>query len=128
MMPIISQRVRADIDDAVRHARDGAGVVNIATLAEKVRQRNEAENVALEDIAEAMARAAQVAGVACDFDPREWSFSSSVEIVPTDKDWTVHVFENGMLSQQTFGAREWAENFANGQRARLGMPGEDRAQ
>ncbi len=121
----ISKSVRADIDDVIRHANDSAGVADIATLAELVRQRNEAENVALEDIAEAMVRAALVAGVRCDFDPREWSFSSSVEIVPTDKDWTVHVFENGMLSQQTFGAREWAENFANGQRARLGMRTED---
>ena len=128
MTRIISQKVRTDIEATVRHAKESAGVVNISTLAEQVRQRNEAENVALEDIAGAMIRSAQAADVPCVFDPDELSLCPSVSIVPSDTDWTVQVFENGRFSEQTFGTREWAENFANGQRARLGVRGDDRLQ
>ncbi len=60
MFPTISPPLREDIHRVVRQAKEASGSVNISVLAERVRRRHIAENVALEDIAEAMIHAAML--------------------------------------------------------------------
>ncbi len=53
-----SQKLIEDVQSSVLKAHATEGVVNVPLLAEQVRQRNEIENVALEDIiVELMAQA-----------------------------------------------------------------------
>jgi hypothetical protein len=57
-----------DVSSAVNAAFKSAGIVNIAIVAEQVRLRNLAENVALEDIEHLVLQAAQLLGAAIEFD------------------------------------------------------------
>lgn len=53
-----SQKLVEDLQNSVLHALAVHGIVNVPVVAEQVRQRNEVENVALEDIiVELMAQA-----------------------------------------------------------------------
>ncbi|MCZ8546879.1 hypothetical protein OOJ09_22045 [Mesorhizobium qingshengii] len=63
-----SERLREDVTSSVLRAFKTAGIVNITTLAERVRVRNLAENVALEDIEHLVLQAAQLIGAAIEFD------------------------------------------------------------
>ncbi|QPC92064.1 hypothetical protein [Mesorhizobium sp. INR15] len=63
-----SARLRDDVISAVQTAIKMAGIVNISTVAEQVRVRNLAENVALEDIEHLVMQAAQLFGAAIEFD------------------------------------------------------------
>ncbi|MER8466803.1 hypothetical protein [Mesorhizobium sp. M1396] len=63
-----STRLRDDVSSAVLMAFKTAGIVNITAVAERVRVRNLAENVALEDVEYLVLRAAQLIGVAIEFD------------------------------------------------------------
>lgn len=63
-----SARLRDDVTSSVLRAFKTAGIVNITTLAEQVRVRNLAENVALEDIQHLVLQAAQLIGAAIEFD------------------------------------------------------------
>jgi hypothetical protein len=57
MKIVFSQGMMDDLAEAVRLAFTRKGIVNIPQLAEEIRRRNEADNIALEDIAsEVMAR------------------------------------------------------------------------
>lgn len=63
-----SARLRDDVNSAVHTAFKQAGIVNVTAVAEKVRVRNLAENIALEDIEPLVLRAAQLLGAAIEFD------------------------------------------------------------
>ncbi|MFD1983842.1 hypothetical protein ACFSOZ_14365 [Mesorhizobium newzealandense] len=63
-----SARLRDDVSSAVHTASKTAGIVNITVVAEQVRVRNLAENVALEDIEHLVLQAAQLIGAAIEFD------------------------------------------------------------
>ena len=63
-----STRLRDDVRSAVQMAFKTAGIVNITAVAEHVRVRNLAENVALEDIEHLVLQAAQLIGAAIEFD------------------------------------------------------------
>ena len=63
-----SVRLRDDVSSAVQTAFKTAGIVNITAVAEQVRVRNLAENVALEDIEHLVMQAAQLIGAAIEFD------------------------------------------------------------
>lgn len=63
-----SARLRDDVSSAVQMAFMTAGIVKITALAEQVRIRNLAENVALEDIEHLVMQAAQLIGAAIEFD------------------------------------------------------------
>jgi hypothetical protein len=57
-----------DVDLQVRAASRSDGIVNVTAVAEAVRLRNLAENVALEDIECLVLHAAQFCGAAMEFD------------------------------------------------------------
>ncbi|MEI8699710.1 MULTISPECIES: hypothetical protein [unclassified Mesorhizobium] len=57
-----------DVNLQVRAAARYKGIVNVTTVAEAVRLRNLAENVALEDIERLVLQAAQFCGAAMEFD------------------------------------------------------------
>ena len=63
-----SAQLRDDVSSAVHTAFATAGIVNITVVAEQVRIRNLAENVALEDIEHLVLQAAQLVGAAIEFD------------------------------------------------------------
>jgi hypothetical protein len=63
-----SAQLREDVSSAVLTAFRTAGIVNISMVAEQVRVRNLAENVALEDIEHLVLQAAQLIGAAIEFD------------------------------------------------------------
>jgi hypothetical protein len=63
----LSQQLRADVQSAVRDAIGRDGLVNVPHLAEMVRLRNLAENVAREDIELLILQQAQSSGVAMSF-------------------------------------------------------------
>ncbi|MER8752318.1 hypothetical protein NKH57_24145 [Mesorhizobium sp. M1050] len=63
-----STRLRDDVTSAVLVAFEKNGIINITAVAERVRVRNLAENVALEDIEHLVLQAAQLVGVAVEFD------------------------------------------------------------
>ena len=63
-----SAQLRDDVNSAVLAAFSKAGIVNITVVAERVRVRNLAENVALEDIEHLVLQAAQLLGAAIEFD------------------------------------------------------------
>ncbi|SDA89088.1 hypothetical protein [Mesorhizobium qingshengii] len=63
-----SALLRDDVTSTVHRAFKTAGIVNITTVAEQVRVRNLAENVALEDIEHLVLQAAQLIGAAIEFD------------------------------------------------------------
>ena len=63
-----STQLRDDVSSAVQIAFKTAGIVNITAVAEQVRVRNLAENVALEDIEYLVLQAAQLLGAAIEFD------------------------------------------------------------
>lgn len=50
MRPFISSALRDDLTNCVRQDLREHGLVNVSRLSEQIRQRNEVENVALEDI------------------------------------------------------------------------------
>ena len=82
MLIHISDRLGRDIRRAVEHSWRVNGLVNISALAEVVRKRNLADNVALEDIEEAMVRIACAIGAPCVFDQEEQAFLPPLEVVP----------------------------------------------
>ncbi|TGV66791.1 hypothetical protein EN801_044565, partial [Mesorhizobium sp. M00.F.Ca.ET.158.01.1.1] len=59
-----SSRLLDDVNSAVQRAFEMAGIVNISAVAEQIRVRNLAENVALEDVEYLALHAAQVLGAA----------------------------------------------------------------
>ncbi|TGT90445.1 MULTISPECIES: hypothetical protein [unclassified Mesorhizobium] len=63
-----SSRLLDDVNSAVQRAFEMAGIVNISAVAEQIRVRNLAENVALEDVEYLALHAAQVLGAAIEFD------------------------------------------------------------
>ncbi|TPM38097.1 hypothetical protein [Mesorhizobium sp. B2-3-4] len=63
-----SSRLLDDVGSAVQKAFRATGIVNISLLAEQIRVRNLAENVALEDVEQLVLRAAQLLGAAIEFD------------------------------------------------------------
>lgn len=63
-----SARLREDVNSLVQIARRSKGIVNVAAVAEDVRQRNLAENVALEDLEALVMQVAQLYGAAMEFD------------------------------------------------------------
>ncbi|RUX95236.1 MULTISPECIES: hypothetical protein [unclassified Mesorhizobium] len=63
-----STHLRDDVSSAVVTAFKRTGIVNITAVAEHVRVKNLAENVALEDIEYLVLQAAQLIGVAIEFD------------------------------------------------------------
>ncbi|MBZ9743397.1 MULTISPECIES: hypothetical protein [unclassified Mesorhizobium] len=63
-----SSRMLDDVYSAVQRAFKTAGIVNISAVAEQVRVRNLAENVALEDVEYLVLQAAQRLGAAIEFD------------------------------------------------------------
>ena len=67
---VFSSKLLKDVTDSVRSALSTSGIVNIAAVAESVRSRNAAENVALEDITARVMEQAQLLSAAMEFDGR----------------------------------------------------------
>jgi hypothetical protein len=63
-----SPQLMNDLAVSVQAASATLGIINIPQLAEEIRKRNEAENIALEDIAEEVMRQAQLLSAAMEFD------------------------------------------------------------
>lgn len=63
----LSATLLNDALTTVEEAAGGGAVLNISALAEQVRSRNNAENVALEDIIHAMMRQAQWLNLSIEF-------------------------------------------------------------
>ena len=63
-----SQSLKSDILRTAQSAASSLGVINISLLAEQVRKRNEAENIALEDIEYELLQQAQLLDVVMEFD------------------------------------------------------------
>lgn len=63
-----SNRLSEDIVRTLEFAIRDFGIVNIPVLAEQIRKRNEAENVALADIMVRLAEHAQLRGAVMEFD------------------------------------------------------------
>lgn len=63
-----SANLREDVSSEVQAAWRSQGIVNIAVVAEAVRLRNLAENVALEDIEYMVMETAQLCGAAMELD------------------------------------------------------------
>jgi hypothetical protein len=68
MKPLFSQKLLDDLSEAVQMALSTRGIVNIPLLAEEIRKRNEADNIALEDITEMVMVQAQKFSAAMEFD------------------------------------------------------------
>jgi hypothetical protein len=68
MKTTFSNRLSEDIIRTLEFAIRDFGIANISVLAEQIRKRNEAENVALEDIIEKLAERAIQRGAAIEFD------------------------------------------------------------
>lgn len=68
MNPRFSLQLTEDLNETLQSALRNYGIVNVPVLAEQIRQRNEAENVALEDIAEHLLTKAQALSAAMIFD------------------------------------------------------------
>ena len=62
-----SAKLLSDVLSTVQLAARRGSVMDISALAEQVRQRNETDNVALEDILEAMMQQAQWLGLSIEF-------------------------------------------------------------
>ena len=68
MGPLFSPALMDDVIQTIHSALTLHGIVNIPKLAEEIRQRNEAENIALEDIAAELLAQAQRHSAAMEFD------------------------------------------------------------
>jgi hypothetical protein len=68
MKASLSLLLREDLTTTVRRALRDQGVVNVSKIAEQVRRRNEAENVALEDLEGFILRFAHSLSAAMEFD------------------------------------------------------------
>lgn len=68
MKPRFSKTLMEDLARSVQASVARTGLVNIPELAEQIRLRNSADNVALEDIAEQVMAQAQVARAPMEFD------------------------------------------------------------
>lgn len=68
MRILLSTVMMDDLTEAVRVALAKNGIVNIPQLAEEIRKRHEAENIALEDITEQLMAQAQRFSAAMEFD------------------------------------------------------------
>ena len=64
----LSDRLMEDLSASLRTALSTQRIVNIARLAEEIRRRNEAENVALEDIQAQLVAQAQLFNAVMEFD------------------------------------------------------------
>lgn len=62
-----SDRLLVDVNGLVKEALDNDGAVNVPVIAEAVRKRNLAENVALEDIEQLVLSRAQILGAPMSF-------------------------------------------------------------
>ena len=60
-----------DLTQTIQLSLLRSGIVNSPVLAEEIRQRNESENIALEDIAAELLAQAKRYCAAIEFDPRE---------------------------------------------------------
>jgi hypothetical protein len=68
MRILFSQTMLDDLTQAVGAAVASQGIINISKLAEEIRKRNEAENVALEDVIALVMVQAQRFSAAMEFD------------------------------------------------------------
>lgn len=68
MKPRFSSQLIEDLNETLYLALRNYGIVNVPVLAEQIRQRNESENIALEDIAEHLLSKAQALSAAMIFD------------------------------------------------------------
>jgi hypothetical protein len=68
MKILLSQKMMDDLTQTVQTALSKQGIVNIPQLAEEIRRRNEAENIALEDITAQVMAQAQLFSAAMEFD------------------------------------------------------------
>jgi len=69
MRRIFSSRLQDDLVTSFRTELQKNRIINIPVLAEQIRNRNEAENVALEDISEWLMHYAKSVSAAMVFDP-----------------------------------------------------------
>lgn len=68
MRRLFSSRMRDDLAQSFQDELSRNRIINISALAEQIRRRNEAENVALEDISEWLIHYAKGANAAIVFD------------------------------------------------------------
>ncbi|MGX7872877.1 hypothetical protein ACVDG5_008645 [Mesorhizobium sp. ORM6] len=81
-----STQLRDDVNSMVRTAFKTAGIVNVTLVAEKIRVRNLAENVALEDVEHLVVQAALLLGAAVEFDTlSNWLALSENGVVDGDE-------------------------------------------
>ncbi len=63
-----SNEFKTDLSRSVMSSIASSGVVNVPLIAEEVRRRNEAENIALEDVELLVLETAQIFGAMLEFD------------------------------------------------------------
>lgn len=68
MGPLFSPTLMDDVKHTIHAALTTNGIINIPKLAEEIRRRNEAENIALEDITAELLVQAQRHSAAIEFD------------------------------------------------------------
>jgi hypothetical protein len=71
MEVIFSKRLKDDLTHMLQSAMARNGIVNIPQLAEEIRQRNESDNVALEDISARLLEKAKLFNAVMEFDSRD---------------------------------------------------------
>jgi hypothetical protein len=71
----LSGNIQQDVDRVVRTSLSQSLVLNVLTAAEQIRRRHEELNVALEDIAQMVARTAVQCGCAVEFGDRRASLA-----------------------------------------------------
>ncbi len=76
MGPLFSPTLMDDVTQTIHAALTMNGIVNIPKLAEEIRKRNEAENIALEDITAELLNQAQRHSAAMEFDGRTLAVQS----------------------------------------------------
>lgn len=63
-----SNEFKTDLSRSVMSSIASTGVVNVPLIAEEIRRRNEAENIALEDVELLVLETAQIFGAMLEFD------------------------------------------------------------
>ena len=71
MNRVYSPAFRDDLLKTVQSAIDSNGILNISVVAEEIRKRNEAENIALEDVEQMVLEVATNLRVAVEFNVAE---------------------------------------------------------
>lgn len=113
-----------DLRREVQRAFARDGIVDVSTVAERVRSRNENCNLALEDFESEVLQAATEFGAPMLLDCLEAAAAGSkanrVELLTQGPAWIVRLTEKGAVDERHFEVESHARAFASGQSFRLG--------